>query len=175
MERKSKFNIDLKLKVLDLVLKRNHIKGQVCREFGISLSELKHWITAYQSYGIDGLISKRTNQIYSPEFKLKVVKEYRNGLLSLRELSEKYNIPRGSSISQWSNRFDTYGFKGLYPGQKGRKSTMKKRRTSPKDYDKLSKEELIEEMRYLSAENDFLKKLDALIQTEKKQVKHKKH
>jgi transposase len=175
MERKSKFSIDFKLEVLDLVLKKDHVKSQVCKKFDISQTELNHWITVYQSKGVDGLISKRTNQSYPPDFKLKVLTEYKDGLLSLRELSEKYNIPRGSLISQWSKKFDTFGFVGLLSGQKGRKASMKKKRISPKDYDKLSKEELLKEMRYLSAENDFLKKLDALIQSEKNQAKRKKH
>lgn len=175
MERKVKFSIDLKLKVLDLVLKQNYLKPKICKDFGVSLTELKHWIKVYQSDGIDGLISKGTNQSYPPEFKLKILKEYKNGLLSLRELAEKYNIPRGSQISQWSSKFALYGYSGLIPGQRGRKAIMKKKRVSPKDYDKLSKEELIKELEYLSAENDFLKKLDALIQSEKKQAKRKKH
>lgn len=174
MERKSKFSIDLKQKVLDLVLKEHQLKAQVCKDYGISRGELRHWINTYKSRGLAGLVSKRTNRTYTGEFKLKILTEYKNGLLSLRELSEKYNIPRGSLIYQWSKKFETYGFMGLLPGQKGRKSTMKKKRVSPKDYDKLSKEELLEEMRYLSAENDFLKKLDALIQSEKEQAKRKK-
>lgn len=174
MERKQKFSLEQKLEVLDLVLKKNQLQTEVCRKFKVSDSELYHWITQFRKYGVSGLLLKSSNNNYSPNLKLKVVTEYKKGLLSLNQLARKYKISRGNLIYQWIVRLDKEGYESLLKDNRGKKSKMKRKRVSPKDYHKLSKEEMLLELEYLNTENAYLKKLDALIREEEAKENRKK-
>lgn len=174
MERKQKFSLEQKLEVLDLVLKKNQLQTEVCRKFKVSDSELSHWITQFRKHGVSGLLLKSSNNYYSPNLKLKVVTEYKKGLLSLNQLARKYKISRGSLIYQWIVRLDKEGYESLLKDNRGKKSKMKRKRVSPKDYHKLSKEEMLRELEYLNTENAYLKKLDALIREEEARENRKK-
>lgn len=174
MERKQKFSLEQKLNILDLVLKKNYLQTEVCKKFKVSESELNHWIDRYRTHGKPGLVLKSINNNYSPELKLKVITEYKNGLVSLNQLAKKYNISRGSLIYQWIVRLDKEGSQSLLKDNRGKKSTMKRKKVSPKDYHKLSKEEMLRELQYLNTENAYLKKLDALIQEEQARENLKK-
>jgi transposase len=50
---------------------------------------------------------------YSEEFKLKVVKEYQNGLLGFSLLAKKYEIPNISQIQSWVRAYKEFGVEGL--------------------------------------------------------------
>lgn len=50
---------------------------------------------------------------YSEELKLKVVKEYLEGHLSLVKLAEKYSIRSDKSIVDWINAYKNFGIDGL--------------------------------------------------------------
>ena len=51
---------------------------------------------------------------------------------------------------------------------------MRKKKSIKKDDSEKSREELLEELEYLRAENEYLKKLDALVQERKAQERKKK-
>ena len=112
---------------------------------------------------------------YSPEFKLSVIMDMRENHLSYRETARKYNI--GSNESQgkdrlrgWERIFLEEGAAGLMAERRGRKSTGRPRK---KSLDKSVEEDLIaenqrlkERIQYLEAENEYIKKLSALVYAE---------
>ena len=55
---------------------------------------------------------KEKNIIRNPKEKAKIVKEYRNTTITLRAVAEKYNT-NISVISDWVNKYEKYGIKGL--------------------------------------------------------------
>jgi transposase-like protein len=59
---------------------------------------------------------KRRQKRYESGFKIKVVKEYLNSGISLKELSKKYDVPSGT-VSDWKVKYE----------QEGEKSFQKKR------------------------------------------------
>ena len=141
------------------------------KKWNISDSLIRKWLDHYRSSGAKGLLPKRYIS-YAKELKLNVIKAYKDKGLSLRDCCLQYNIPTQSTILLWIRKYEEVGLDGLSE-QKGRPATMKKEKPSAKKNVPLTRlEELEKENLYLKAENDFLKKLDAL--TREKQTQQSK-
>ena len=124
----------------------------------------------------------QTYKRYSPEFKLSVIMDMRENRLSYTETVRKYALgdpdlggPR-HMVKRWERFYLEEGFEGLAkrkPGWTTKMETPKKGR--PKKKVKIEKgspnelEQLRERVYYLEAENEYLKKLNALIQEEEAQ------
>ena len=118
---------------------------------------------------------KKINTKYSPEFKIAVIMDMRENHLSYRETARKYNI--GSNESQgkdrlrgWERIYLEEGAAGLMAERRGRKSTGRARK---QPLNKSMEEDLIaenqrlkERIEYLEAENEYIKKLSALVYAE---------
>ena len=61
---------------------------------------------------------------YSTEFKRKLVKEYLEGEVSYKTLSEKYNVSNESMIRKWVNAYKTQGYEGLKVKRENTKYTL---------------------------------------------------
>ena len=118
---------------------------------------------------------KKFNTKYSPEFKIAVIMDMSENHLSYRETARKYNI--GSNESQgkdrlrgWERIYLEEGAAGLMAERRGRKSTGRPRK---QPLNKSMEEDLIaenqrlkERIEYLEAENEYIKKLSALVYAE---------
>ena len=113
---------------------------------------------------------------YSPEFKLSVIMDMRENNLSYKETVRKYSLGNHlyggptAMIKHWEMTYLEEGFEGLAkrkPGWVTKMDNPKKGR--PKKKKKIVEgspnelEQLRERVYYLEAENEYLKKLDALI------------
>ena len=98
----------------------------------------------------------RKNNTYTPEFKIKLVKEYLKGGVSYNDLKSKYNIPSATQIKDWVKQYQEFGKSYFYEETRGRKSTGR-----PKDYNKMTD---AEKVKFLEMENAILKKVAALTQ-----------
>ena len=131
---------------------------------------------------------KEWNTKYSPELKISVILDMRNNHLGYRETARKYNL--GNNVCQgkelarrWERIYLEEGEAGFYVERRGRATKMdnpKKGRPRKKSLDKQVENDLIaenqrlkEELEYLRAENEYIKKLSALIAAEE-QKKSKK-
>ena len=135
----------------------------------MSTSMLRRWVDHYQSLGEKGLLPK-AHQYHSSEFKLKVVKSYLDEGLSLRDCCLQYGIAHESTVLSWVRRYELSGLHGLGE-QRGRPKLMKKNNLSKKTQPLTRLEELEKENLYLKAENELLKKLEALAQARETQKK----
>ena len=101
---------------------------------------------------------------HSPEFKLSVILDMRENHLGLRETGRKYNIG-ASVILKWERIFLEEGAEGLMKERRGRASAASgTRKGRPPKPDKKVEEDLIAENQRLRMENEYLKKLNALVQ-----------
>ena len=124
---------------------------------------------------------KKKRRKYSPEFKITVIMDMKHNHLSYRETIRKYWNTSGRSeedlykqtVKQWERIYLTEGQKGFMIERRGRKSTGRPRK---KPLDKEIKKDLVaenqrlkERLEYLEMENEYLKKLDALVRLEEQQ------
>ena len=83
-----------------------------------------------------------------------------------------FNIATHSTVRKWKKDFELQGIDALQPKQKGRSSMKKK--TEKTMTSKGSIEDILAENERLRMENAYLKKLNALVQKEKKLKNAKK-
>lgn len=170
MTKNRKHGTEFKLQIIKDYQKGNSVTS-LSKKWNISRSLITKWTDHYRLSGAKGLLAKRYDY-YTTSFKLKVVKFSKNKGLSLRDCCLQFNIPTQSTLSSWISKYEQMGILGLRE-QKGRPSTMKKDKPAAKKDKPLTRlEELEKENLYLRAENDFLKKLDAL--TREKQTQQSK-
>ena len=111
-----------------------------------------------------GRLEGHTNRKYTGEFKQKVVEDLRQNNLSYKETARKYKLS-DTVINKWERIYLEEGSEGLYLERRGRTTQYDNPRKGrqPK-FDKKLKEDLITENQRLRMENEYLKKLNALVQ-----------
>jgi transposase len=106
---------------------------------------------------------------FSGKFKQKVIEDIRTNHLSYREAMKKYGIGGKMSIQKWERIYLEQGPEGLYIERRGRGSPGR-----PPKLDKQVEKDLIAENQRLRAENDYLKKLHALVLEEERRDRRRK-
>lgn len=171
MNKRKKYNYAFRLRCVEAVMKDKRSVKSVAKERGFDESNLRLWIGFYQKYGRSGLVSQG-RQDFDASFKLKVLEAVNTEYLSLREACVRFNIRSESTIINWRKAYGSKGLQGLIAKPKGRPKEMKLpiKRKPRKSAEPLTREEeLLRENEYLRAENELLKKLQALAQPSKKQ------
>ena len=167
MERKVKYNYEFKLRCVEEVLKKHRSVITTANENGIGVSNLKIWISCYRKFGNKGLLPRQRNTNYSTDFKLQVLETIQKKSLSLGEACLTFNIPAKSTILCWQRRYVVEGLTGIKQPM-GRPASMNfKRKKRKSDKTLTREEELLRELEYLRAENELLKKFNALVQAER--------
>jgi transposase len=137
----------------------------IAAELQIDRSMLRWWVSRYQTYGRAGLVKKVSQ--YDARFKLEVLRRAERERLSYREVAVLYDIRSAGSIGRWRALYDEGGMGALEPKPKGKRRATMPQKPPPKPVNDLTLEELQKELAYLRAENDYLKKMKALIEAEK--------
>ena len=109
------------------------------------------------------------NKNYSPEFKLSVILDMRENNLAYKETVRKYSLGKIESggarqmLQRWERKYLEEGYEGLMKDNRGKPSLTGKKRGRPPKLDKKVEEDLIAENQRLRMENEYLKKLSALV------------
>lgn len=145
-------------------------------EFDVEVSSLRRWIATYQANGIAGIRLKR-RELYSIEFRLEVLRRMREERLSHRQAAALFNIRNFNIIRVWERRFERDGADGLAPYQSaGHKMASEPLPTSTNDAGNdgtRTQQELLEELKSLRAENAYLKKFLALVQSQRESTQER--
>ena len=169
----SKYSTEFKLKVVKYYLKNYISYGEVTRLFNIGdKKSVIEWIKKYQKHGVEGL-KKQKYSFYTGKFKQNVIEYMHENHLSHRETAIYFNLSHHSIVGKWENIYYEEGPQALYEERRGRKKNMS---SKPKK-EKLNKEveeDLIAENQRLRMENEYLKKLNALVQKRIKRENKKK-
>ncbi|ACA38685.1 transposase [Lysinibacillus sphaericus C3-41] len=95
---------------------------------------------------------------------------------SLNETAAIFKIPAPSTISAWRKQYETQGLDALQSKKKGRPSMKKEFNKQSKQAPvKGSTEALEARNKQLEMENEYLKKLNALVQNKEKSPNRTKH
>jgi transposase len=172
MAKNRKHGTEFKLQIIKDRQNGKSIRS-LSKKWDISTSVIRKWIDHHRSDGEKGFSGKRP-VYHTKEFKLTVVRAYRDKGLSLRDCCLHFNIRDPSSVSSWVAKYEQLGLDGLSE-QKGRPRTMKKDKPPAKKTKPLTRlEELEKDNLYLRAEIDYLKKLNALTQEKQTQQRKKR-
>lgn len=163
--------------------KSGALKYHVCKKYHIGMRLIELLVERYDRYGVDGL-RPQVNQSHYPEgLVVRIMQEYDEKGISLKDLSKKYLI-REDTLKGWVPKYEQYkkgdkfafnggriyqsDFQHPVPSLTSRLNPMpmeetKQRKERRKELSKLSKEELYELLLDRECELDLLKKVDALV------------
>lgn len=167
----AKFNEQQKLRAV-----KHYLSGQagyrtVACLHGVPESSLRKWIAAYQQHGRQGLAKKF--QHYDAAFRLHVLQHMWKHDLSYAQTAAMFDIRNQGCLAGWERCYHSAGIEALQPRQRGRPKKMPDSPIPlsqvPAEDKNRTREELIAEINQLRMENAYLKKLDALIQSQQAQ------
>ena len=183
-----KLSLEDKIEIVRLYKEVGLGYKSISKKFNVRFSTIERMIRRYKEHGIESLKHPPKQQKYSVEFKMMIIKKVYEGK-SKTSLAAEYNLPGLGTIVAWMHKYEELGYNGLISKQGRPKKNMnpeKEEKTnvvnsSPltdservefeelkRQYDILKKEKELSDM-----ENEFLKKLDALVQERLKRERKK--
>ena len=156
----AKYSYEQKLEVVIQVVEKGLSHKAAGRIIGACKGDVQKWVKLYQEHGAEGLQMKKGS--YGGEFKVVVIEYMHANHISIRETAAKFGIPGHATVAKWERIFYEEGRESLFRDNRGQKKMTNKPR-KPK-LDKKVEEDLIAENQRLKMENEYLKKLQALVQ-----------
>ena len=174
MSGKKKYSDEFKLKIVQEYL-GGHAGGYDClsTKYGISHSVIRRWVALYKAGGIEQLT--RVTRTYSGEFKVHVVEYMHQTSTSIQQTAAIFGIQSPPTISKWERIYYEEGKEALFEERRGKKKSMPRKKdngSAKKDVNENA--DLLKEVQYLRMENEYLKKLIALVQEREKSEKQTK-
>ena len=158
----AKYSYEEKLEAVLRVIDEGMSQAQSAKILGTHETCVHKWLQLYNELGPEGLIIKHGS--YTGEFKQNVIEYTHENHLSNRQAAAKFGIPTPTVVDRWERIYYEEGPQGLYRDNRGRKSKMGSDKPRKKKLNKQTEEDLIAEVQRLRMENEYLKKLNALVQ-----------
>ncbi len=164
-----RYTVPFKRTVIEDYLTGTAGSRELSRQYEVSRSLIRRWVRFYRIHG-EAWFAKKTSR-YSAATKLSVLKHMWENDLSYAQVSAHFDIRSQSAVGAWERSYQAGGFDALEPRSIGRSKKMsdpKKGEAAPRaDEETRTREELVVENRRLRMELEYLKKLDALVQSTK--------
>lgn len=167
----SKYSDKFKLEVIKYCIDERNGILPTARYFNVDVKQVKVWCRKYKQHGMIGLIRNKLK--YDGKFKNYVVEYMHNKHLSLTETAIYFNLGNHNTVSKWERIYYEEGPQALYEERRGRSKNMRSK-PRKKKLSKENEEDLNEEVKRLRMENEYLKKLNALVQERIKRENKKK-
>ncbi|MHA6586291.1 helix-turn-helix domain-containing protein, partial [Aerococcus mictus] len=177
----SKYSLEFKLNLVGDYIAKIGSYRTLANKAGIDPSILRRWVNNYYEFGVDGLKKRRTQQVYTVEFKLNAIELYESTEMSYRELANSLNMNNPSLIANWRRAYHERGLDGL-SARKGRPPKVSKKKSQinqikdSSETNQLSEakiKELEQRITDLEIENKFLKGLRRRVAQRVKREKKK--
>ena len=168
----SKYSSEFKLEAVQYYLDKKGGFLATAKHFGVNHELLRGWVKKYQQHGTEGLLKQKLSS-YSGDFKLSVIEYMHSNHLSLAETAFQFRLANHNIVSKWERIYYEEGPQGLYKERRGRNKKMSSK-PRKKKLSKEVEEDLIAENQRLRMENEYLKKLNALVQERSKPENKKK-
>ena len=173
---------ELKLEIVKYVIEGKHSYKQASQKYNIHQEQIRVWCNRFKTSGEEGLKPQKIRK-YDGNFKVEVVEYMYANHLSFEKTAIHYKLPSSTIVVLWKQIYDEKGRQYLLNNRSisvnhmrvERNKKMNNKQNSPSKYNAKSKEELIKQIEYLQMENDYLKKLQALVQKRTSQQKKKRH
>lgn len=161
-----KYSWEFKLECVNKYKKGEYIKHPGSSEQRKSfMNHVRIWVKTYDDLGVDGLKHSQTNKDWTPEKRFELVAKVLAGH-SITSVTKNAHIDSGQ-LYQWVRKYNEKGMDGLQckKGRPTKQLVMKKKNKKTKL--SISEQEELKLLRerneYLEMENEYLKKLDALV------------
>lgn len=184
-----KLSLEDKLEIVRLYEEQGFSLNEIAKKYNVMNSSIKTIIYRYKYHGVSTLKHPACRRKYSADFKLMIIERVYKGR-SKTSLAAEYNLPSSGTIVAWMHKYEELGYNGLVSKRTGRpqknmnpkkEEKIKADNSSPltdseraefeelkRQYSILKKEKELSDM-----ENEFLKKLDALVQERLKRERKK--
>ena len=167
----SKYSKEFKLEVIKYCIEGHHSARDAMEEFNLpTTSSILLWVNRYKEHGVEGIL-KNPKSSYSGDFKVQVIQCMYANHWSYVQTANHFRIGNHKIVKTWEQILKEEGPEALCTESRGRKRKMPaKRKTIDKDTEKA----LRKEIEQLKMENEYLKKLNALVQERIKRENKKK-
>ena len=157
------FDYETRIQVVKAYLKGNTSIRDVAKKFNISPSAVHDWVSRYKIHGEEALTQSQV--MYSGDFKLYVINYMHNNHMTIAQTARIFGSFSVNALKHWNEVFMKEGEEGLL-NMNPHMERMKRKRNihSTKELENMTKEELLNENEFLRMENEYLKKLHALVQ-----------
>lgn len=172
----AKYTLDFKMKVVTEYLSGTIGLNSLTKKYKLkSTQQIRRWVNAYQTLGVEGLKRSRKNNSYSVEFKLKAITMYETSEKSYQEVANELGLNNPPLITAWRQAYYDQGIEGL-SRKRGRPTMSKKKKAKNEkqiaasqplkitDLEQANKriEELEYELKMQTIKNKYLKMLRSL-------------
>ena len=168
----SKLTREDKIKIYERRKKGETIPS-LAKNFDVQESNIKYLVDLIEKHGYD-ILRKDKNRVYSKDFKLQTINRILIDHESINSVAIDIGLTSSGILDNWLSKFKKNGY-NVVEKKKGRKTkSMTKLKKNDKTLSEKEKiKQLEEENLYLKAENEYLKKLKALVQERKLKEKKK--
>lgn len=167
----TKYDEHFKLAVVQQYLSGTAGYKVVARLHGLAYSMVRRWVSLHRAHGTAGLAKKSSH--YDAKFRLSVLQHMWDAELSYGQVAAVFNIRSAGCISQWERCYHSGGPDALIPGSRGKPLKMPTPEYTkpqlPPDGAERTRDELVAEVNHLRMEVAYLKKLQALVQSQQQQ------
>ena len=168
----AKYSLEVRAKAVKDVVELGISAGSVAKLLGTAKVVVQGWVALYEEHGSEGLSIR--NGTYSGDFKIHVVEYMHENNMSIFRAAAHFGIPSGTTVAKWERIYWEEGAEALYKDNRGRNRKVPKDKIKKPKMDKQVEEDLIAEVQRLRMENEYLKKLNALVQAKEKSAKKTK-
>ncbi len=141
--------------------------NEIAKRIGTSKSVVYNWIKQFKYHGLAAFEKSYTT--YTAQFKMDVLNYMNENGVSSDKAAVIFKISSPKLIRKWRNQLNTLGVEALFSKKKGRPSMKKESNKQTKQTPvEGSTEALQAEIERLRMENEYLKKLNALVQAKEK-------
>lgn len=143
---------EIKLEIVKKHLEDGVTLKELSEEYGIHSSNIKYYVALYRKHGDSVFTNESGPKTYTREYKLKAIKRYINGSESMRTISADLGLTDPGIVRDWVNKYKAGGEDAIQTST-GRKNYL----LHEERQDKIASDELKERIKYLEAENEYLK------------------
>ena len=173
MSGKKKYSDEFKLALVQEYLKgKNGGIKNIAKKYGVPYSHFRRWVYAYKANGLEGLI--KVTRTYDGITKIHIVEYMHTNSLSVNQTAAIFGVQSPPTIANWERIYYEEGKEALLEERRGRKHMSTKIPKETKKKNVNENEDLLAEVQRLRMENEYLKKLNALIQEREKSEQKKK-
>ena len=133
MAYKTKISTDEKLRIVREYKAGETTLGVAADQLGVDRKTVAGWIHLYDIGGEDALLPPEHLTMYSPELKLKAVKDYLSGKGSLSDVCKAYKIRNPIQLREWLKVYNAHGKSGFKQTSSGGSLMSKARNTTQEE------------------------------------------